>query len=116
MVSEDFSYNRASDKHLEYTVHPDGGMSWRKGGLLHRENGPALIWISGYMEWRLDGELHRDDGPAIKNLDGSEKWYQHGKLHRENAPAVIKLDARDQVIYEVWYRKWSESSRRWPGS
>lgn len=45
------------------------------------------------------GVLHRDDGPAIIKAGGGEFWYyQFGKLHREDGPAVIRADG----MKEYW--------------
>lgn len=78
--------------------HPNG-VSWFKNGLLHRDNGPAVITKSGTKEWYKRGKLHRTDGPAVEDdkLKNYEYWYE-GKLHREDGPAVI-------TKYEkTWYR------------
>jgi hypothetical protein len=59
-------------------------------GTPHREDGPAIIWGTGYKEWRVNGYLHREDGPAIVDEGiGHEKWYINGMLHREDGPAII---------------------------
>jgi hypothetical protein len=43
----------------------------------------------GTEEWCLNGELHRDDGPAVVWLDGREEWWLNGKRvvppHEEEA-------------------------------
>lgn len=57
---------------------------WYRNGVLHREDGPAMIhlldgteqWISEW--WCRDGKLHRDDGPAIIGPDGTEQWWRNG--------------------------------------
>lgn len=36
--------------------------------------------------------VHRDDGPAIIYNNGTKKWYQYGKLHREDGPAAEYYD------------------------
>lgn len=33
----------------------NGTKFWHKNGLLHRENGPALILGNGYMVWYING-------------------------------------------------------------
>ena len=44
-------------------------------GLKHCENGPALIYDGigerqWYRQWYLKGQLHREDGPALEYLSG----------------------------------------------
>jgi hypothetical protein len=33
--------------------------------------------------------LHREDGPAVIWPHGTKEWYQNGVLHREDRPAVV---------------------------
>ena len=44
-------------------------------GVLHREDGPAIIDADGYKAWRINGGFHREDGPAIIYPDGYKEWY-----------------------------------------
>lgn len=48
-------------------------------GEYHREDGPAVIRVSGTELWYYKGEFHRVDGPAIIYADGEEQWYINGK-------------------------------------
>ena len=43
--------------------------------ILHRLDGPAVQYASGYKEWNVDGKLHRTDGPAIEYPYGGKAWY-----------------------------------------
>lgn len=43
----------------------DGKTRWYKDGVLHREDGPAVIGKDEHKEWWVNGKLHREDGPAI---------------------------------------------------
>lgn len=53
---------------------------FKKGtDILHREDGPAVIWKDGSKEWRINGKLHREDGPAIEFADGSTLWWLNGE-------------------------------------
>jgi len=54
---------------------------------LHRENGPAVEYPSGYKEWWINNKRHRVNGPAIEWSNGSKFWYIDGKLHRVDGPA-----------------------------
>lgn len=67
---------------VEYSC---GDKEWfDKDGCLHREDGPAVVWISGREEWIIHGERHRIDGPAIVFLDGTkEYWVNDNRLTEE---------------------------------
>lgn len=41
-----------------------------------------------YIEYYKGGILHRDDGPAIEYFDGGYTYYKHGKIHRTDGPAA----------------------------
>ena len=66
----------------------DGNVRYYKNGLLHREDGPAIEYVSGYKSWFFDGKLHREDGPAVTYISGSSFWYINGQFHRVDGPAV----------------------------
>ena len=51
--------------------------------ILHREDGPAVEYASGYKSWYLNGKRHRLDGPAVEGANGSKLWYRNGKLFTE---------------------------------
>ena len=56
----------------------------REDGVLHREDGPALVW-KGLQAWYLNGVLHREDGPAIMDPEnGYYAWFNHGKKLKVN--------------------------------
>lgn len=56
--------------------------------VLHRKNGPALIYPNGTKHWYFFGKLHRDNGPAIESANGVRKWYVNGRLHRTDGHAM----------------------------
>ena len=56
---------------------PDGSKEWRVNGVLHRDDGPAVILANGTQEWRVNGKLHREDGPAVMRADGTEEYWEH---------------------------------------
>ena len=78
---------------MEFIVKVDkeGTVRYYKPGtdVLHREDGPSVLWNHGTEEWYKEGKLYREDGPAIKSYDGHEFWYINGKLHREDGPAAV---------------------------
>jgi len=62
----------------------DGTVFWRQNYVLHREDGPAIIYPYGQMEWWVSGVLHRDpqEGAAIEFSNGGKDYWEHGKrLH-----------------------------------
>ena len=66
--------------------------------MLHREDGPAMIFSDGSQYWYKNGYLHREDGPAEIYPDGTQEWYINGERHREDGPAVISTNGR-----QYWY-------------
>jgi hypothetical protein len=53
---------------------------WYEEGIIHREEGPAIIWPDGYEEWLVYGLRHRIDGPAVmSSLYKEYEWWLHGR-------------------------------------
>lgn len=73
-----------------------------KQGLLHREDGPAVI-TPKQTKWFQNGDLHREDGPAVVGNNESV-WYQFGKKHRADGPAMVSSWTDKQGLHE---------SKRW---
>jgi hypothetical protein len=58
-----------------------GNKLWyNSDGKLHREDGPAVEYPTGYKEWIFNGMLHCEDGPAVEWSDGSKEWWLNSKL------------------------------------
>ena len=54
----------------------ESGMDvWYLNGLIHREDGPAVIWDDGTKMWYKRSRLHREDGPAVVYDDGEKEWW-----------------------------------------
>ncbi len=70
--------------------------------ILHRHDGPTVIWADGTTEWYYNNNLHRDDGPAVIDSDGNQYWYKNGYQHRDNGPAVIRSGG---------YQEWRQYDR-----
>jgi len=70
-------------------VYPGGGEEWYLAGVLHRDDGPAVTTVDGSRYWYRGGDLHRTDGPAVCESDGTKAWYVAGKLHRTDGPALV---------------------------
>lgn len=82
-------------------VHVDqfGNQRYYLNGLLHRNDGPAAIYSSGYQQWFEHGKLHRIGGPAVTFDDNHrEEWWINNQRHRIGGPAVICTDC------EEWYK------------
>jgi hypothetical protein len=79
-------------------VYENGGIKWYKDGVLHKDNGPAMLWDGGYEAWYKNGFAHREDGPAIIYPGGRKCWYKNGKKHREDGPAYEKPNG-----YKEWW-------------
>jgi hypothetical protein len=83
-----------------------GERYWYLGDYLHREDGPAVLYVNGDYCWYLHGEFHRTDGPAIEfRYYGVEnqlrlmevpriEWYIHDQ----------KLDCKTQEEFEHYMR------------
>jgi hypothetical protein len=64
----------------EETMNDFEDIFYLKDGLLHRNDGPALIQINGKTCWYKNGDLHRFDGPAlISPIFGIREYYINGK-------------------------------------
>ena len=68
-----------------------GTITYRKNGVLHREDGPAKIWVDGETWWCINGELHREDGPARTWNEGLNEWWIRDKQLTEQEFIVWKL-------------------------
>ena len=73
-------------------INPNGDKSWWENGKLHRTDGPAVEWSTGEKWWYLHGKIHRTDGPAFEWANGDKSWFQNGERHRDDGPAVILSD------------------------
>jgi hypothetical protein len=69
----------------------------KEGGAVHNACGPA--WERHYKGdvyatmWFCNGLIHRDDGPALILSDGTDVWYYQGRIHRDDGlPAIICED------------------------
>lgn len=105
------------------------GSFYYQNGLLHRDNGPAIIGnhqecyfkygmrhrdgdlpaVIHYLgeneilsqEYYQNDVLHREHRPALIWSTGSYQHYKHGKLHNENGPACHYVE-NGKTIDEYW--------------
>lgn len=75
------------DEDTEYCKYENGTTYRYFGGVLHCEDGPAIIRPGGVEEWYYNGRRHRVGGPAVIRKYRCE-WYCQNKLHREDGPAI----------------------------
>lgn len=81
-----FKLYAESKQEPEMITLSDGTKQWRLNGVLHREDGPAIVSVND-VRWMQHGNYHREGAPAIV-IRGDTFWYVHGKLHRLDGPAV----------------------------
>ena len=99
-IDEDGSKFYYSDKEMKILHREDGPAveynsgykSWWLNGKYHREDGPAIEWQNGDKYWYCNGKFHRENGPAVESSNGSKYWYLNGELHREDGPAIEWAD------------------------
>jgi hypothetical protein len=63
---------------IEQKEYKDGTIEYYLNGILHCENGPAIIKSSGCMLWYRHGVLHRTNGPAIEPHEGVARYFLTG--------------------------------------
>jgi hypothetical protein len=100
----------------EIVTESDGTLKYFSCGVLHRDDGPAVIEIypdyvgpERHRSWYRFGILHRDDGPAVvggHETNGQYEWWRAGIRHRDDGPAIIELiessDFGRGPVYEWW--------------
>lgn len=57
--------------------------------ILHRKDGPAIIFNNGDLMWYQDGLLHRSAGPAIEWVSGDSWWFIWGERFETSLPRDI---------------------------
>lgn len=78
----------------------NGNVFWKKNGVEHREDGPAIEWADGSKHWYLNGYRHRVDGPAIEWSCGKKEWYINGMRHRDSGPSWV-MEVLSGTL-EIW--------------
>ena len=87
--------------------------------ILHREDGPAIVYKNNGKAWYINGVLHREDGPALINDDGNIEWWLNGKRHRDDGPALIRSDGKifwylNNILFtkkEEWFESLTEGQK-----
>ena len=86
------------------TIDVSGLQYWLSGGLLHREDGPAVLTVAGSRHWYYCGKKHRVGGAASEYSVGVRQWYQHGMLHNLDGPAHANS-------HNGWYEWWVDGAQ-----
>ena len=88
-----------------HTVTKNGTKIWHLNGLLHREDGPAVVFADGGKRWFLNGKRHCEDGPAFEDPDGTKQWYLNDKQYSESdwRIAVGELKKPKPQVLELKY-------------
>lgn len=64
---------------------------WQNETLVH------CLFNDGWKIWfNENGVLHNENGPAVIKPDNSQFWYYNGQLHRENFPAIIRANGETE--------------------
>jgi hypothetical protein len=58
--------------------------------ILHREDGPAVEYVSGSKTWYGNGNLHRLDGPAVEWTGGGKEWFVDDVF-------IMKVDSKGEI-------------------
>lgn len=74
---------------IEHKIDSDGIEFWYKNNLIHKDNGPAIIWPEGNEQWHKNGKRRRTNGPVMIYPNGKEEWRKSKRKRRTDAPAEI---------------------------
>jgi len=84
------------DKHGDKFYYKDREMT-----MLHRLDGPAIIWSDGSKAWFVDGKRHRLDGPAVEYATGTRLWYVDGKYLTEEEFNDLTAPTLELTLAEI---------------
>lgn len=76
-------------------VYENGDKRWYKYGLLHRVGGPAVI-SDDKEEWWVDGKSHQENVPAVKSSYGNKHWYIDGERHCDEGTTIEQFDSDNE--------------------
>jgi hypothetical protein len=85
----------------------DGITMFSLFGIIHRINGPAMISPS-ICQWVVNGKRHRQDGPALifisnNGLIGRTEWWLNGSRYRKDGPAISVYFRDGSSFIEEWF-------------
>lgn len=85
---------------------------WYLNNVLHREDGPAVVYDDDGKHWFINGKPHRLDGPAIERADGTVSWYMNDDYLGENSRGFWALWSRltpeqqNNLNLHMWLAKY----------
>ena len=63
-------------------IDTEGNIFYQKKNVgWHREDGPAIEYITGYKAWYINNKRHREDGPAKIWSDGDSEYWLNDKYY-----------------------------------
>jgi hypothetical protein len=93
----------------ELVMTRSGIETWYECGILHRLDGPAIIYpnwhVDGYKAWYVNGKRHRLDGPSFEWDDGTMWWHIEGVqyFNFKSFQAAGKLTDDQMTILKLKY-------------
>lgn len=102
---------------IKYTYYLNGSVDekiYYKNGIIHREDGPAIIEYYPEGEIRsetyfMNGNRHRSDDLPAKLWYGrkgnirEKVYYKNGKMHRVYGPSIIEYFGSGDIRYNMWH-------------
>lgn len=72
--------------------------------IIHREDGPAIIWDDGSKFWYYDGVNHNENGPSAIYRTGKVYWHYHG-MHLEFDEWCVTTGktSEDKLVLKIKY-------------
>ncbi|WP_062315966.1 hypothetical protein [Demequina maris] len=112
MINADSSTDAGSgDAHLgnllEQVVRGEPGWQTDTGATAFLEFDTG--WIAVWGDRERGGLLHREDGPAAIDFRAGEsvtfQFREHGVLHRATGPAIVHYGADGTIAHEEWWHE-----------
>jgi len=76
-----------------------------KPHIIHRTDGPAIIWDDGSEFWYYNGAMMRMDGPAVTYADGRTGWCYKGREYSfDNWCIKTKKKSQDILHLKLKYK------------
>jgi len=103
LTNKKLEYNKSMQE--QYTLIYKNGFKFyykdREMIILHRLDGPAIIWPNGTKLWYVDGKCHRTDGPAVEHTDGRKSWYVDNKRLTEQEFLALTAPTLELTLEDI---------------
>ena len=85
-----------------------GSKIYYKNNMMHREDGPAIVYEDGKSVYYINDIRHREDGPAVIYPDGGVEYWINGELVDAYHPDFGRFEpkSREEAL------KWLNSKKR----